>query len=177
VAAIGIGLDGTCMLLVEEGYRQAMVGTVSLYDKDGERLHTLYVAATPEYGKETFRGRLGREIDRVRQLYPRAQLAGSADGASDNWDFLGRYTEDLCVDFHHATGYLSGASKAAYPDSFARRAGWLEQQCHRLKQERGAAAAILTGLEGLTGRPLRESARQELDQAVSYFRNQGERMD
>jgi hypothetical protein len=177
VAAIGVGLDGTCMLLVEEGYRQAMVGTVSLYDQDGERLHTLYVAATPEYGKQTFQERLGREIEHVRQLYPRAEVTASADGASDNWDFLGRYTEDLCVDFHHASGYLSGASKAAHPESFAKRQEWLEQRCHRLKHERGAAAAIVAELEGLTERSLRESAREDLEKAVSYFRNQGGRMD
>src|SRR5262249_62008289 len=58
VHTIGIGLDGTCMLLVEDGYRQAMVGTVTLYDREGERLHTLYVAATPEYGKDSFQQRL-----------------------------------------------------------------------------------------------------------------------
>src|SRR5947209_3698016 len=51
VTTIGVGLDGTCLLLVEDGHRQAMVGTVSLYDAQGERLHTLYLAATPEYGK------------------------------------------------------------------------------------------------------------------------------
>src|SRR5499427_2004477 len=109
VRTIGLGLDGTCMLLVEEGHRQAMVGTISLYDRDGERLHTVYVAATPEYGKETFQQRLGREIEHVQGLYPRARSTAVADGASDNWDFLSRYTDDGCVDFHHATGYLSGA--------------------------------------------------------------------
>ena len=57
-----------------------MVGTVSLYDRDGERLHTIYVAATPEYGKESFYQRLGREIEHAQQLYPRAQLIGVADG-------------------------------------------------------------------------------------------------
>jgi hypothetical protein len=177
VHSIGVGLDGTCMLLVEEGYRQAMVGTVSLYDGDGERLHTIYVAATPEYGKETFQQRLGREIDHVRRLYPRAQMTGVADGASDNWDFLSRYTEDLCVDFYHATGYLSGASKAAHPDSFRQREEWLEERCHQLKHEPGAAAAIRAELEGLTGQELSESAQEDLAKAVSYFRNQGGRMD
>jgi len=177
VRTIGIGLDGTCLLLVEDGYRQAMVGTLSLYDRSGERLHTIYVAATPEYGKEAFQQRLGREIEHAQQVYPRAQLTGVADGASDNWDFLSRYTADNCVDFHHATGYLSGAAKAAHPDSWQQREDWLEDQCHRLKHERGAAATILAELEGLTGRALRESAREDLEKAIRYFRNQGGRMD
>jgi hypothetical protein len=177
VRSIGVGLDGTCMLLVEDGYRQAMVGTVSLYDRQGERLHTAYVAATPEYGKETFRQRLGREIEHAQELYPRAQLTAVADGSQDNWDFLGRYTADLCVDFFHAAGYLGGAAKAAHPSSFRQREEWLEERCHRLKHERGAAAAILAELEGLAERELSESAREDLDKALSYFRNQGGRMD
>ena len=177
VRTIGIGLDGTCMLLVEDGYRQAMVGTVSLYDRQGERLHTIYVAATPEYGKETFQQRLGREIEHVRSLYPRAQLTAVADGTSDNWDYLSRYSDDGCVDFYHATGYLSGAAKAAHPEGFRQRQEWLEGRCHRLKHERGAAATLLGELEGLAGRELRESAREDLEKAISYFRNQGGRMD
>ena len=177
VHTLGIGLDGTCRLLVEDGYRQALVGTVTLYDREGERLHTIYVAATPEYGKDTFQQRLGWEIEHAQALYPRAQLTAVADGTSDNWDFLSRYSDDGCVDFYHATGYLSGAAKAAHPESFRQREQWLEERCHRLKHERGAAAALLTELEGLAGRELRESAREDVEKAVSYFRNQGGRMD
>lgn len=176
VRTIGVGLDGTCMLLVEDGHRQAMVGTISLYDRQGERWHTTYVAATPEYGKATFQQRLGREIEHVRRLYPQARLTGVADGTADNWDFLSRYTNDLCLDFYHATGYLHRASRAAHPESFRLREEWLEERCHRLKHDQGAAAAILTELEGLTGRELRETAREGLEEAVTYFRNQQGRM-
>jgi hypothetical protein len=177
VRTIAAGLDGTCLLLVRDGHRQAMVGTVSLYDRDGERLHTVYVAAAPEYGKEMFYQRLGREIEHVQQLYPRAQLTGVADGAADNWDFLGQYTDDSCVDFHHVTGYLQGASRAAHPRSFAEREQWLEERCHRLKHKAGAAQEILEELQGLMSRELSEAAREDLEKAVTYFRNQQGRMD
>src|SRR4051794_26108513 len=160
VRTIGLGLDGTCMLLVEEGHRQAMVGTISLYDRDGERLHTIYVAATPEYGKETFQQRLGREIAHVQQLYPRAHLTGVADGSADNWEFLGQYTTDSCVDFYHATSYLQGAARAAYPRSFAEREQWLDERCHQLKHRVGAAREILVELQGFTARELSETARE-----------------
>jgi hypothetical protein len=55
-------MDGTCMLLCEDGYRQAMVGTLGFYDKDGGRIHTTYLAAPPEYGKEKFKTQLREEI-------------------------------------------------------------------------------------------------------------------
>src|SRR3954451_12049493 len=65
-ATITIGMDGTCLLLCEGGWRETMVGTIGFYDKDGERQHTIYRGATPEYGKATFLDRLGREIARVK---------------------------------------------------------------------------------------------------------------
>src|SRR5262249_60694685 len=121
--------------------------------------------------------RPGREIEPPRALSPQTKLTAVADGTSDNWDFLSRYSDDGCVDFYHATGYLSGAAKAAHPESFRQREDWLEERCHRLKHERGAAATVLIELEGLAGRELRESAREDLDKAIRYFRNQGGRMD
>jgi hypothetical protein len=33
VSTVSMGVDGTCLLLCQEGYREAMVGTLSLYDK------------------------------------------------------------------------------------------------------------------------------------------------
>lgn len=36
VSTIGISLDGTCMLLRNDGWRQAMVGSISFYDAQGE---------------------------------------------------------------------------------------------------------------------------------------------
>jgi hypothetical protein len=109
----------------------------------------------------------------VQQLYLRAQRTGVADGVADNWDFLGRYTNDSGVDFHHATGYLQGASKAAHPRSFAERERWLEDRCHRLKHKAGAAREILGELEGLTAQKLSEAARKEPCFAAPFFQGEG----
>jgi len=43
VTTIGIGIDGTCLLMCQDNWREAMVGTISLYDQAGERLHTAYI--------------------------------------------------------------------------------------------------------------------------------------
>jgi len=60
VATISIGLDGTCMQMREGDWREAMCGSIALYDVKGERLHTIYTGASPEYGKATFLERFGR---------------------------------------------------------------------------------------------------------------------
>ena len=110
VKSVSIGLDGTCMLLCKEGYRQAMVGTIALFDRKGKRMHTIYTAATPEYGKETFINRFEAEIQKVKVAFPKAEYIGIADGAKDNWPFLEKHTGCQILDFWHATQYLSSAA-------------------------------------------------------------------
>jgi hypothetical protein len=102
VAAVALGLDGTCLLMSEDGWRETMAGTVGFYDKAGERQHTIYMAATPEYGEATFLGRLESEVARVKAKYPEAHYIGIADGAEGNWDFLAGPTDARVVDFWHA---------------------------------------------------------------------------
>ena len=94
------------MLMCGGAYRQAMVGTIALYDDKGERQHTMYIAAAPEYGKETFKARLTREIERATTLYPKAIKIGVADGAHDNWDYLIKHTDKQTLDFYHATRHV-----------------------------------------------------------------------
>ena len=76
---VALSLDGTCMLMCEDGWRETMVGTISFYDREGERQHTIYLAATPEYGKATFLGRLEAEITHVKATYPEVHYLGIAD--------------------------------------------------------------------------------------------------
>jgi len=141
VSTLGISLDGAYILTVQDGYREGMVGTISLYDNKSDRLHTTYVAASPEYGKETFFERFEREIIRAKECYPDAESIGIADGAKSNWPFLEKHTSKQILDFWHATEYLSEASHAVFPtkNQNAEREEWLEQRTHDLKHKKGAA--------------------------------------
>ena len=150
IKSIGIGLDGTCMLMCEGSYRQAMVGTIALYDGDGERQHTTYIAAAPEYGKEAFKARLTREIERTKILYPEARRIGIADGAHDNWAFLEPHTHDQLLDFYHATEYLSKVATCLFSEAIGRKS-WLNDRCHELKHTLGAADIILAEMERFNG--------------------------
>lgn len=178
VATVSIGLDGTTLYLREHGYRIAMVGTLALYDSTGERLHTTYIGASPEYGKASFLERMRQEIAHTKQLYPDALYIGLADGATDNWSFLNQHTAIQVTDFWHATEYLAQAGEAIFP---AKRDGlqkkqWLDERCHKLKHLKGAAGRILKELNDKLGGKLSTSNREKLQKAVSYFTNQKARM-
>jgi hypothetical protein len=178
-ATVGFSLDGTCALMCEDGWRETMVGTISFYDREGERQHTIYLAATPEYGKATFLGRLEAEVLHVKACYPRARYVGIADGAKGNWEFLERHTEAQVVDFWHAAEYLGKAAAVLYRGHPATRKSWIETSCHKLKHESGGAAAILKQLKSLArARPWAKD-HEDVQRAITYFENQSKagRMD
>jgi len=179
VRTVTIGMDGTCLLMCEGGWRETMVGTVGFYDRDGERLHTIYLAATPEYGKATYLDRMEREIGRVKAAYPQARYVGLADGAKGNWEFLGRHTQVQVIDFGHAAEYLSDAADVLFAGERGAKRPWLESACHRLKHEPGAARQLIRDLRRLAAGKGIAPDQAEVGAAITYFSNQGKagRMD
>jgi hypothetical protein len=178
IASVAIGLDGTCLLLCDTGWREAMVGTISLYDALGERQHTIYIGATPEYGKAQFLERLEREIQRTKARYPQATSIGIADGAASNWQFLTRHTDEQILDFYHASGYLGAVAVALYPENLTQQKQWLDQSCHQLKHDPGGAAQLYQQMLKLSesqGHP--KPIQDSLNAAVTYFHNHLHQMD
>jgi hypothetical protein len=178
VRTVSVGLDGTCMLLCDDGWREAMAGTVSLYDTEGERQHTIYIGATPQYGKSRFLERLEREVQRTKQTYPSATYVGIADGAETNWRFLEQHTSVQILDFYHAVGYLGAAASAAHPHDSAQRELWLSERCHQLKHDPGAAETLYQEMVQLQKRSgLTKTVREPLDAAVTYYYNHKHQMN
>jgi hypothetical protein len=176
---VAFSLDGTCALMCEDGWRETMVGTISFYDGEGERQHTIYLAATPEYGKATFLGRLESEVAHVKATYPGVRCVGIADGAKGNWEFLERHTEAQVVDFWHAAEYLGKAAAVLYRGDPATRKAWADARCHELKHEPGGAAAILKQLKSLAKARPWAKEHEDVQRAITYFENQSKagRMD
>ena len=135
VKSVSVGIDGTCKLLTEGGWRESMVGTISLHDGEGQRLHTIQMGATPEYGKKTFYDRFDQELSKVKERYPKASYVAIADGARSNGSYLRSRTDRQWVDFWHAVGYLGQAADALFSGKRqgVARKEWLDQACHRLK--------------------------------------------
>ena len=142
VTSISVGLDGTCLNMMESGWRETMCGTIAFFDSVGNRMHTIYTAAAPEYGKEIFLNKFGTEVSRVINLYPKIPIIGLADGAHSNWTFLKKYCDILTVDFWHASEYLAKAAKAMYPKKKQQneKYKWLDDVCHNLKHKMGSAS-------------------------------------
>ena len=177
VASAVLGLDGTCALFCQEGFKQCMVGTIALYDGAGERLETIYLGQAPQMGKGEFLQRLDAEWQRMRQHYPKASRVALSDGARDYEPWLAERTDWQILDFYHASGHLAAAAPAMKGRKDA-RAEWLEEACHALKHESGAARRLADELsaQARAGSRTRSSAAA-LSAASGYFEHNIQRMD
>lgn len=176
VKTIALGIDGTCMLFCDEGYRQAMVGTIAFFDAAGERLHTIYVAAAPEHGKGRFLARMDEEIERLKRSYADARYIGVSDGATDYLPWLRQHTTTQVLDFWHVSEYIASAAVAIHRSKEARQQ-WIDDTCHWLKHQHRAAADILDELKAARGKRLGSKTRKDLAAAISYFENNLARMN
>lgn len=168
---ISLGRDGTTMPIRKEGYRETMNGTITFHSQTGERLHTIYLAQAPEYGKAKFNAALSQQVAVVKQLFPAAPYIGLADGAKDNWTYLEQYTDVNILDYWHACEYLTKASKA-FSRSKAEQVTWAKKARKKLKNNKTGPKALLREMskQSRTAR-LSKSAREQLDIAITYFKN------
>jgi hypothetical protein len=172
IAAVGVGVDGSCVLLCEGQWREAMTGTIALYDRTGERKHTIYVGAAPEHGKATFEARMEREMAHVKRLYPQARWIGIADGARSNWDFLAPHVDEQVLDFYHAVEYVARAADALFADGAARaREAWLESRCSMLKHDWNGASKLLEEWTAADTQGWKAERRKMLQESIRYFDN------
>lgn len=167
-------LDGAYLNTVDDGWQETMVGSISLYDCDGQRQHSIYFGVSPEYGKESFPQRYEQELSHVKRMHPDSLYVGIADGAKDNWTFLKQQTQSQLLDFFHACEYLNKVAFAAFPEKTGKpdRQRWTKERCHQLKHDPGAPTAILEEITGFKRkRKLSASVREDLNSAITYFTN------
>lgn len=172
---IAISRDGTTTPVVGQGYRETMCGTISFYSAQGDRLHTIYTACAPEYGKTSFNSVLDLEIERVKEQFPKVKYVGLADGSKDHWSYLERHTTVQILDFFHAAEYLSEV-RTVLKKTDAKRKEWQEQAAHDLKHQRKGAVHILRELRQVR-QTMTSTVPEILDATITYFENNQGRMN
>jgi hypothetical protein len=184
VASVGVGIDGAYILMKDDGWREAMAGTISLYNSAGKRLHTICVGATPEYGKAKFRERFLRELNRVKSAFGNIPYVGLGDGAKDNWTFLTQHTDEQILDFFHASEYVSDVASVLFKGKGreVERKSWLQDRLHLLKHEEGGSEKLRLEMEGylhdVSRKPrLTTDSLSTIRTLMTYFTNQQSRME
>ena len=161
------------------GYREVGCGTVSYYDSEGERLSTLRCGRMPEAKKETLKGTLSADVDAALEQRPELTVVKLADGARDNWSYLGPLAAQAensaeLVDFFHAAEQLKAATDAAYGENNTRGRAQYEKYRHVLRHELGGVERVIRGLRYLRGKYPR---CKRIKEVWGYFRHNRKRMD
>jgi hypothetical protein len=176
VASIGVGMDGAMLNIRDDGWREGMVGSFTLYDSHGERLESIYVAAAPEYGKERFLDAMKGKLEFLSQQFPQALKVGVADGAKINWNFLDELTDIQVLDFFHASEYVNRAAEVLFSNSKRRQKEWAETSCQKLKYCENGASELLDELKERVHAVTGKKAQEKLTAVITYFENNLKRM-
>lgn len=157
------------------GYQEVGCGTLSYYDRDGERLATRRMARMPESHKVTLKSQLTAEVMSALIERPDLKVIKLADGAPDNWTYLSETLPfgEECLDFYHASTHLSDAVAAAYGDGTPAYHKRFETLRTVLRDDPQGPTKIIQALCRLRTRYPR---RQVIHQAVNYFREHRHRM-
>jgi hypothetical protein len=157
------------------GYQEVGCGTVSYYDRHGERLCTRRMARMPEPNKATLKHQLTAEVMGALIQRPDLRVVKVADGAPDNWSYLG---ETLpfgveVLDFYHAAEHLGAALGAAYGEGTPPYQERVETLRKVLRDDPQGADKVIGALSRLRTRYPR---RQAIHKALAYFREHHHRM-
>jgi len=156
---LAVGRDGIMLPIRDEKtYKEGAVGTVTVYDRRGRRLGTVYLGQMPEAYQTTLSNELTRLLTELLEewdgRWPR--LAYITDAGYHPTEYVdnvltpmehprhpGRLLEwTRIVDFYHATEYLAKLAQVLFDDPRAAHA-WQRRMRRWLKREPNAVFRIL----------------------------------
>ena len=169
----------------EHHYREAWVASASVYDDEGEELHTWRYAVEADADRDKLADRVAADVERVMRANPQARLHCIQDAAKE----LRAMPEALMralpsnsrpfvelVDLEHLMGYLENVVDACEPAGDPNDIkGWYRGE---LLRDDGAIDRIWRGLREksrrLQGR--RTKARLMVAKALSYIKHRKNKM-
>lgn len=159
------------------GYREASCGTISFYDRKGNRLSSRAIGRMPEKKKRALKASLREELLAVLAQRPDLLVVGVADGAKDNWEFLKRILplgSMMVLDFFHAAEHLKRALDQAHGKASAKAMAEFERLRHILRHEEFGVKRII----GVLAYQVRKHPRRKkLARELNYFRRHSKKMD
>ena len=183
--SVCISLDGTMLPMFLEGkgvvrpmiWKEASVGTISCYDAQGVRLHTVYFGEMPEPRKATLKQRLEEELVHATRLRPDLRLVAVADAAADNWTYLSALVPEAfqLIDFWHAAQHLGAAAEHIFPQDSTARSMWFKRYRRILRDDPDGAEKVIRSLRYYWTASGRLDAG--LESELNYFRNHRNRMN
>lgn len=171
----------------QSSYRNAMVGSFSLYktgdeEKDATRVGASYVARSPEPNFSTFKEDFEREFKWWNEkLNPAVNRVLLHDGGRNIWNYCDNNPlfDDFLklLDFYHATEHLSLASEAIFGKQSDKGKTWYAKWCRKLKSDNDGVQGLIRSLNyyelSIRGKNRMDALAREL----TFFTRNADRMN
>jgi len=154
---LAVGRDGIQVPVVGSTYHEASTATVTVFDRRGRRLGTVYLGRMPETGQLTLSQQLTAVLTDVLQHWDKARprLAYITDAGWHPSDYCAQVLQRMpdpqhlgkmlvwerIVDFYHAAQYVTQLAEALFGETAAARA-WARRMRQRLKEGRGVTRLL-----------------------------------
>ena len=190
---LAVGRDGIFVPIRDEAtYKEGSVATVSVYDRRGKRLGTIYLGRMPKELQATLSRRLTRLIKDILQRWegPLPRLAYVTDAGYHPTQYFEelkqmyhprRRTQRLqwiwIVDYYHASGYLSKLAEILFDDERQRHA-WTHKMRRWMKEKPNGVFRVLhSAAKYHSELKLSREAEEKYAQAYNYLNNHRLSMD
>jgi hypothetical protein len=189
---LACGRDGVMVPIRTQGYQEAAAGTLSVHDRRGQRLGTVYLGRMPEPGQAGLTRQLAVMLTAVFTAWrscPRLQFL--SDGGHHPQQFFRQVLSRMAdpwrpgqclrwrwtLDFFHACGHLGTVAEALFGDSppagawYRRMRGWLRDR------PGGVTDLLRSASQHTNRRAMTPSRREAFGKAYRYLRRYARWMD
>jgi hypothetical protein len=184
---LAVGRDGLMLpIRGQECYREGATATLSVYDRKGRRLGTVYLGRMPEPGQETLSRQLTALLVAVLAQWtgPLPRLAYVTDGGYQQTRYFRRVLKRMhhprhsgqrlewewVIDYYHACEYIYKMAEALFSDA-KRAQGWARKMCRWLKLKPRGIYRVLHSAAALRRRRMVVGKKQEqYRNAYNYLR-------
>jgi hypothetical protein len=189
--ALVAGRDGIHLpMRGRDPYKEGSTATLSVYDRRGRRVGTVYLGQMPEPGQTTLSEQLTALIEGVLQRWRGTlpQLAYITDMGTHPKSYFRQVLARLChprtgerlqwqriCDFYHAAGYVGKMAAALFGDS-AQGRKWLRRMLRRLKEKDGVKRVLQAATYHAQERDVSGKRAQLYEEGYGYLRRYGKWM-
>jgi hypothetical protein len=192
---LAVGRDGIHVPLREargQEYHEGSVGTLSVYDRRGKRLGTVYLGRMPEARQATLSAQLTALLAEVLRRWHggRPRLAYVTDAGWHPTEYFREVLRRLedpqrpgrrllwerIIDFYHACTYVTRMAEALFEDGRMAR-GWARRMRRLLRERHGLTRVLQSATYHRNQRRLTPAQEREYESAYRYLRKRGRFMD
>jgi len=187
---LAAGRDGIHVPIRQDGYHEGATATLSVHDRRGKRLGTVYLGRMPEAGQGTLSAQLTSLLTKVltqwhAQGRPAPRLAYITDGGNHPKEYYQRVLRRLddpwhpgqklawqwVLDFWHACGHLHKLATALFGEG-AKATSWFAKWRRWLRDRHQGVSQVLRSAmwHYNNGGQLRQGQRAEYWKAYRYLR-------